>query len=193
MAERKPDDEQQQLKLNEIFEIPHMKVDVVDQALSSLAKAQPEMEVYRNYFYLLAHLEFEETDAARHWEEFKAYHASFEKDLGYSIDTRITTLSYFINENKQLNNPKIIEMKVFQRTQDKVYLKRGGQICFVTPSTPQCDLRAGRMVGSHPNCGIFADHYSIYSHIAQQYSWALKEMDRYKGHFPPKGTDDDDG
>jgi len=122
LADDKANDEQRQFRLNEIFEIPHMKVDVVDQALSSLAGAHPEMEVYRNYFYLLTHLEFEEADAVRHWDEFKAYHARFEADLGYSIDTRITTLSYFINENKQLISPKIIEMKVFQRTQDKVIL-----------------------------------------------------------------------
>ena len=71
---------------------------------------------------MLAHLEFQEADAIRHWDEFKNYHARFEKDLGYPIDTRISTLSYFINENKQLTNPKIIEMKVFQSTQDKVIL-----------------------------------------------------------------------
>lgn len=110
------------MRLNEIFETPHMKVAIVDEALTSLAGAHPDMEVYRNYFYLLTHLEFEESDAARHWEEFKRYHARFEQDLGYSIDTRITTLSYFINENRQLRNPKIIEMKVFQSTQDKVIL-----------------------------------------------------------------------
>ena len=80
------------------------------------------MEVYRNYFYLLTHLEFDEADARKHWDEFKGYHAKFEKEIGYSIDTRITTLSYFINENRQLENPKIIEMKVFQSTQDKVIL-----------------------------------------------------------------------
>ncbi|KPK31808.1 MAG: hypothetical protein AMJ66_07765 [Betaproteobacteria bacterium SG8_40] len=108
--------------MNEIFETPHMKVATVDEALMSLAEAHPGMEVYRNYFYLLTHLEFEESDAVRHWNEFKRYHAKFEKDLGYSIDTRISTLSYFINENRQLQNPKIIEMKVFQSTQDQVIL-----------------------------------------------------------------------
>lgn len=122
MTDEKPNDDQLQLGLNAIFETPHMKVSVVDQALSSLAQAHPDMEVYRNYFYLLAHLEFQEADAIRHWDEFKNYHARFEKDLGYPIDTRISTLSYFINENKQLTNPKIIEMKVFQSTQDKVIL-----------------------------------------------------------------------
>lgn len=122
MTDEKPSDDQLQTGLTEIFETPHMKVSVVDQTLSSLAKAHPDMEVYRNYFYLLTHLEFEEADAVRHWDEFKNYHARFEKDLGYPIDTRITTLSYFINENKQLISPKIIEMKVFQSTQDKVIL-----------------------------------------------------------------------
>ena len=122
MTDRKPDEVQQQARLNEIFETPHMKVAAVDEALVSLARAHPGMEVYRNYFYLLTHLEFEESDAVQHWDAFKRYHGKFEQDLGYSIDTRITTLSYFINENRQLQNPKIIEMKVFQSTQDKVIL-----------------------------------------------------------------------
>jgi len=122
LTDKIPNDERWQSRLKDIFETPHMRVNVVDEALSTLAKAHRDVSVYRNYFYLLTHLEFEETDAVRHWEEFKDYHARFEKDLGYSIDTRITTLSYFINENKQLKNPKIIEMRVFQSTQDKVIL-----------------------------------------------------------------------
>jgi len=122
LTQEQPSDEQWQFKLNEIFETPHMKVSAVDQSLSSLAKTHQGMEIYRNYFYLLTHLEFEEANAVKHWDEFKQYHTKFEEDLGYSIDTRITMLSYFINENKQLTNPKIIEMKVFQSTQDKVIL-----------------------------------------------------------------------
>lgn len=122
MTDNRRDDEQPQLKLDEIFETPHMRLAAVDAALVSLSSSYPDMEVYRNYFYLLTHLEFEEADAVRHWDEFKRYHAKFEQDLGYSIDTRITTLSYFINENRQLRNPKIIEMKVFQSTQDMVIL-----------------------------------------------------------------------
>jgi diguanylate cyclase (GGDEF)-like protein len=118
----KPNDDQRQIGLTEIFETPHMTLGEVDQKLASLAQAHQDMEVYRNYFYFLTHLEFEEADAVSHWDEFKNYHVRFEKDLGYPIDTRITTLSYFINENKQLTNPKIIEMKVFQSTQDKVIL-----------------------------------------------------------------------
>jgi diguanylate cyclase (GGDEF)-like protein len=122
LTDKKPDDDQLQSALSEIFEAPHMPIGEVGQTLSSLAQAHQDKEVYRNYFYLLTHLEFEEADAVRHWNEFKDYHTRFEKDLGYPIDTRITTLSYFINENKQLTNPKIIEMKVFQSTQDKVIL-----------------------------------------------------------------------
>ncbi len=99
-----------------------MRLAEVEKSLLSLRAAHEHMEIYRNYFYLLTHLEFHEADAVKHWDEFKKYHVKFERDLGYPIDTRITTLSYFINENKQLRNPKIIEMKVFQRTQQKVIL-----------------------------------------------------------------------
>lgn len=99
-----------------------MRLAQVEASLRSLSAANQGVEVFRNYFYLLTHLEFEEADAIRHWDEFKKYHLKFEKDLGYPIDTRVTTLSYFINENKLLENPKIIEMKVLQRTQEKVIL-----------------------------------------------------------------------
>ena len=53
-------------KLNEIFETRNMKLSEVDEALRCLDEVHPSMEIYRNYFYLLAHLEFEEADAARH-------------------------------------------------------------------------------------------------------------------------------
>jgi diguanylate cyclase (GGDEF)-like protein len=111
-----------QTDLSEIFERPHMRLEEVDESLRTLNAAREDLEVYRNYFYVLAHLEFDEAAAFKHWEEFRKYHAKFEEDLGYPIDTRITTLSYFMNENRQLENPKIIEMKVFQRTQEKVVL-----------------------------------------------------------------------
>ena len=99
-----------------------MRLAEVEKSLHSLRAAHEDMDVYRNYFYLLTHLEFDEAEAIKHWDEFKKYHVRFERDLGYPIDTRITTLSYFINENRQLRNPKIIEMRVFQRTQEKVIL-----------------------------------------------------------------------
>ena len=120
MTQEKQADDLWQAELSAIFEIPHMRLEDVEKSLRALNEAREDLEVYRNYFYLLAHLEFEEADAVRHWEEFKKYHLKFEETLGYPIDTRVSTLSYFINENKQLENPRIIEMKVFQRTQEKV-------------------------------------------------------------------------
>ena len=122
LTDEKQADDRWQRELSEIFETPHMRLDKVEESLRALNAAREDLEVYRNYFYLLAHLEFHEADAFKHWEEFKGYHVKFEEDLGRPIDTRVTTLSYFINENKQLENPKIIEMKVFQRTQEKVIL-----------------------------------------------------------------------
>jgi diguanylate cyclase (GGDEF)-like protein len=122
LTDEKQADDQWRTALGEIFERPHMRLAEVEESLRSLNAAREDLEVYRNYFYLLAHLEFREADAVRHWEEFRRYHLKFEEDLGRPIDTRVTTLSYFINENKQLENPKIIEMKVFQRTQEKVIL-----------------------------------------------------------------------
>jgi len=122
LTDEKQADDVWQRALSEIFERPHMRLDEVEESLRALNAAREDLEVYRNYFYLLAHLEFHEADAIKHWEGFKRYHLEFEKDLGRPIDTRVTTLSYFIDENKQLENPKIIEMKVFQRTQEKVIL-----------------------------------------------------------------------
>ena len=121
-TDEKPINDLWMRKLNDIFETRNMRLSEVDESLRCLDEAHPSMEIYRNYFYLLAHLEFDEADAVKHWDEFKTYHGKFETDLGYPIDTRITTLSYFINENKQLTSPKIIEMKVFQSTQERVIM-----------------------------------------------------------------------
>jgi diguanylate cyclase (GGDEF)-like protein len=91
-----------------------------------LAKCVAELEslfsldVYRNLFYQLAHLRFEETEAKNHWKALLKHHQELEQRLRKNLDIRVSMLNYFIEVNRKIRNPKIIEMRIFQKEEIRI-------------------------------------------------------------------------
>jgi diguanylate cyclase (GGDEF)-like protein len=77
--------------------------------------------VYAELLYLLAHIRFEADDAEHHWKEVIAHRATMEEGLGSEVDLSVALVSYFVQVNRQLQNPKLIELKVFEETQASAY------------------------------------------------------------------------
>ena len=77
--------------------------------------------VYSELIYLLSHLRFEAAEARQYWGEIVAHRDSMEKRLGKPLDLRVALVSYFVEVNRKLKNPKIIELKLFEQTQASVY------------------------------------------------------------------------
>jgi diguanylate cyclase (GGDEF)-like protein len=77
--------------------------------------------VYAELLYLLAHIRFEEEDAERHWKEVIRHRDVMEEALGSEVDLSVALVSYFVQVNRQLQNPKLIELKVFEETQASGY------------------------------------------------------------------------
>jgi diguanylate cyclase (GGDEF)-like protein len=77
--------------------------------------------VYTELLYLLTHIRFEEEDAERHWKEVIRHRAAMEEALGSDVDLTVALVSYFVQVNRQLQNPKLIELKVFEETQASAY------------------------------------------------------------------------
>jgi len=94
---------------------------------SGLHRELREMErehgdsVYSELIYLLSHLRFEAAEARQYWGEIVAHRDSMEKRLGKPLDLRVALVSYFVEVNRKLKNPKIIELKLFEQTQASVY------------------------------------------------------------------------
>ncbi len=78
-------------------------------------------EVYAELIFLLSHLRFEPLDAERYWGEIVAHHQSLEKRLGSFVDLRVALASYFLQVNRKLENPMMIELRLFEATQASAY------------------------------------------------------------------------
>jgi diguanylate cyclase (GGDEF)-like protein len=99
-------------------------VDLGSQALdSALGRLQHRHgdAVYTELIYLLSHLRFDADEAKAHWERIQAHQQHMGARQGTPVDPRVALVSYFVEVNRKLRNPKIIEMKLFERTRESAY------------------------------------------------------------------------
>ena len=78
--------------------------------------------VYSELIYMICHLRFEPEEAESHWRQLVEHRAAMEERLGLPVDLRVALASYFIEVQKKLENPKVIEMRLFEQTQAFAYL-----------------------------------------------------------------------
>ena len=106
--------------------------DGIRQALLQLLEANPPDEekllarfekqrkdgqpVYSAILYILTHLSFSETEAERHWRRIRRHREALRKDLHRDVGLRVALLDYFVNVSRDLKNPKIIEIAIYEST-----------------------------------------------------------------------------
>jgi len=73
--------------------------------------------LYSSLLHLLAHLNFSERRAARHWKHVLEHRAALRAALGRDPGLRVAVLDYFANVARELRNPKVIEMASYERTE----------------------------------------------------------------------------
>jgi diguanylate cyclase (GGDEF)-like protein len=94
--------------------------DDLDGALARLEK-RDGAEVYAELLHLLCHLQFKPAEAKRHWKRVIEHRETMQSRLQQPIDLRIALVSYFVQVNRRLTNPKIIELKLYEQTRASVY------------------------------------------------------------------------
>ncbi|HEU4401926.1 MAG TPA: diguanylate cyclase [Candidatus Polarisedimenticolia bacterium] len=77
--------------------------------------------VYSELIYMLSHLRFEPGEAKSCWQRILEHQVSMRRRLGTEVDLRVALVSYFVEINRMLRNPKVIELKVFEQTQASAY------------------------------------------------------------------------
>ncbi len=77
----------------------------------------PDDPLYSSLLYLLTHLDFTERQAARHWKRVAAHRGEMSRAMGRDPGVRVAILDYFVNVSRELRNPKIIEISMFERTE----------------------------------------------------------------------------
>ncbi|MEE8329397.1 MAG: diguanylate cyclase [Thermodesulfovibrionia bacterium] len=78
--------------------------------------------IYTSLLFTTAHLEFEKRTAKKHCREILKHWGKMCRQVKRGVDFRVALLDYFIDVNKQIKNPKIIEIKIFQKTQQETYI-----------------------------------------------------------------------
>ncbi len=78
-------------------------------------------ETYAQLLSLLCHLRFEPRRAKEHWLAVLDHRATLEEKWEAPVDLRVALASYFMHVERQLENPTLIEMRLFERTQAYAY------------------------------------------------------------------------
>jgi diguanylate cyclase (GGDEF)-like protein len=77
--------------------------------------------VYAELIFILSHLHFAPDEAKRHWQRIATHRSSMEQRTGGPVDLRVALVSYFLEVDPKLQNPKIIELRLFQQTEAAAY------------------------------------------------------------------------
>jgi diguanylate cyclase (GGDEF)-like protein len=78
--------------------------------------------VYRDLFFVLTHLDFPPAKAKAHWLAMLKTWQQLNQGLAKEVDLRVATLHHFLQVPRKLKNPTMVEIKIFQKTQDSVIL-----------------------------------------------------------------------
>ena len=73
--------------------------------------------LYSSILYILTHLNFSEAEAQRQWRRILAHREVLRTRLGRDPGLRVALLDYFQNVNRELRNPKVIEISIYERTE----------------------------------------------------------------------------
>jgi diguanylate cyclase (GGDEF)-like protein len=79
-------------------------------------------DVYPNLLFLLTNLAFAPDSAKSHWEKVLLTWEVLDRAIEGQIDLRVAVLHYFLEVQKKLENPTIVEIRLLQRVQDSVVL-----------------------------------------------------------------------
>jgi diguanylate cyclase (GGDEF)-like protein len=126
------------------------------------------IDVYKQLLYLLCHLDLSGEDAKGHWVAVLKHKKRFEERLGQDIDFRVALLDYFISVNKRFESPKIIEIKIFQKTQDCAFrdeLTGLYNYRFFCQELEREIRRAERTAGSVSLVLFDVDHFKCYNDL----------------------------
>ena len=73
--------------------------------------------LYSPLLYLLTHLNFTEAKAGRHWKRIAGAPGEAAASLDRDPGLRVALLDYFVNVSRELKNPKMIELAIYERTE----------------------------------------------------------------------------
>ena len=107
-------------ELNELLHAPDPRSIELQRELKRLEREHGPA-VYSELIHSLSHLRFSPAEARCYWQRILQYHAAMERDLGYAVDMRVALASYFLDIDRRLDRPKIVELRLFEQMQASAY------------------------------------------------------------------------
>ena len=95
-------------------------VSQLDKSLRQLVELHGE-KTYSDFLYLLAHLRYTPEEARSHWRCILSVHRSMEEQMAAPLDVRVSLVRYFVDVCHDLENPTVVELKLFQQTTESAY------------------------------------------------------------------------
>jgi diguanylate cyclase (GGDEF)-like protein len=78
-------------------------------------RTQSGLQAYAALLLILTRLGFEESEARGHWEAILKHRRTLAQALGREPGLRVAVLDYFVNVNRQLTSPRIIDLSLAER------------------------------------------------------------------------------
>jgi len=107
-----------------LFEILLCSVDLdggkLDVEMRRLEREHGEA-AYAELIYLLSSLRFEPQEAHGHWQAILEHGEELHGRLGTFVDCRVSMVSYFVHANRRLEHPRIVELRIFERTRKSAF------------------------------------------------------------------------
>lgn len=107
--------------LRELLAAVDFSTDELDSRLTEIERAYGE-PVHAALIDELVHLRFETLEAREHWQRVLDHRQSMRQMLGGPVDLRLALLSHFLQIDRSLSNPRIIEAKLFDRALASAYV-----------------------------------------------------------------------
>jgi len=93
----------------------HRDEDRLIEALNVIIDKQGQ-QVYPVIFNVLTNLMMEPADAEQNWREIIAHYENMSVQLGRKVSLRTAICDYFCSIHKSLENPKVVEIHIFENT-----------------------------------------------------------------------------
>jgi diguanylate cyclase (GGDEF)-like protein len=109
--------------MDELLELVHLSSGSdadFDDGLEQLEERHGE-SVFSEALYMLSHLRFDGSEAKRHWRRIREHRSAMQDRLGSSVDMLVAMVSYFVEIERKLEHPKVIELRLFEQTQASAY------------------------------------------------------------------------
>lgn len=100
---------------------PDLWADTLEARLEDLARVHGN-EAYTELIHFCSHLRFEPREARQHWRRIVGHRGEMQARLGSAVDLRVALFSYFMQVERRLVNPKIIERDLFEETRSSAYV-----------------------------------------------------------------------